>query len=164
MSSSSTTNQLSRLVYASRAQRLFSMDDFMVILRKSRDNNQRNGVTGVLAYGDCHFMQILEGSRRAVSQTYSRITQDARHTNVELIDFSGCSERYFADWSMQHQCVRQDILSKIGIQSPFRPHNWTADRCIHFAIQYSVLLSNSAKDNEATLQMVEASCNAATIS
>jgi hypothetical protein len=151
MSSTNKTGQLSRLVYASRSGFSLSMDEFLTILHKSRDNNQRNGVTGVLAYGDRHFMQILEGNRRLVSQTYSRIIQDTRHSKVELLDFSGCSERYFSDWSMQHQCVRKDILAKMGIEEPFRPQNWTADKCIHFAIRYSTLLNTPL--NEADFQL-----------
>jgi hypothetical protein len=153
MPSPSAVDTLSRLIYASRAQRLFSMHEFMDILRKSQENNLQNGLTGVLAYGDGHFMQTIEGDRRLVSQTYSRIVKDDRHCDVELLEFSGCSERYFSAWSMQHQCVRTDILTRLGIQEAFRPHHWTADKCIHFAIRYSMLLNASPDENSAKLQL-----------
>lgn len=152
MSSNNIINQLSRLVYASRAERLFFLDEFMAILEKSRDKNRQSGITGVLAYGDGYFMQILEGERRAVSQTYSRITRDSRHHQIELLDFSRCSERHFADWSMQHQCVRRDILDQLQVEGAFRPHDWTAEKCIDFAIRYSALLQPPANEQQANSQ------------
>ncbi len=153
MLSTGAVDTLSRLIYASRAQRLFSMHEFMDILRKSQEKNLQNGLTGVLAYGDGYFMQIIEGDRRLVSQTYSRIVNDDRHCDIELLDFSGCTERYFAAWSMQHQCVRTDILTQLGIQGAFRPHHWTADKCIQFAIRYSMLLNTLPNDSPGIPQL-----------
>jgi len=45
-----------------------SQDDLEEILRTSRENNARLGITGMLLYGNNTFVQILEGEDKAVSK------------------------------------------------------------------------------------------------
>ena len=93
---------LVRLLYASRAAGSVNADALAAILKRSKDNNPRVGVTGVL----CHcanaklFLQVLEGGRNAVSGLYNRIAQDPRHHDVALLSYQEIGERSFASWSM----------------------------------------------------------------
>ena len=93
---------LVRLMYASRAAESVDADALAVILRQSKENNPRSGVTGVLCF--CSnariFLQVLEGGRGAVSAVYNRIAQDARHAEVVLLSYEEIGERSFASWSM----------------------------------------------------------------
>jgi Sensors of blue-light using FAD len=93
---------LVRLMYASRAAASVDADALAAILRQSKENNPRSGVTGVLCF--CSnarvFLQVLEGGRGAVSAVYNRIAQDPRHADVVLLSYEEIGERSFASWSM----------------------------------------------------------------
>ena len=91
---------LVRLMYASRAAAAVNHDELLAILRKSKVNNPRHGVTGVLCYSGGIFLQVLEGGRSAVNHLYNRIAADSCHTDVELLSYEEIGERRFAGWSM----------------------------------------------------------------
>ncbi|HEX4234650.1 MAG TPA: BLUF domain-containing protein [Caldimonas sp.] len=93
---------LVRLLYASRAASSVDADAVAAILRRSKENNQKAGVTGVLCFcANSHiFMQVLEGGRNAVSKLYNQIAQDARHADVALLSYEEIGERSFASWAM----------------------------------------------------------------
>ena len=93
---------LVRLMYASRAVPAVDQEELQSILRQSKANNPKLGVTGVLCacFDSRVFMQVLEGGRAAVNQLYHRIAVDPRHTDVELLAYDEISERRFAGWSM----------------------------------------------------------------
>ena len=91
---------LVRLVYASRAKATLTPAQFDDILAVSRRNNQANGITGVLCTNTFIFLQMLEGGRKEVSETYNRIASDPRHQDVQLLHFEEIMSRKFADWSM----------------------------------------------------------------
>lgn len=91
---------LVRLMYASRAVPTVDHDELIAILRKSKANNPRHGVTGVLCYSAGIFLQVLEGGRGAVNHLYNRIAADPRHTQVELLSYEEIGERRFAGWAM----------------------------------------------------------------
>ncbi|MBK7061921.1 MAG: BLUF domain-containing protein [Rubrivivax sp.] len=91
---------LVRLMYASRAAAAVNHDELLAILRKSKVNNPRHGVTGVLCYSGGIFLQVLEGGRSAVNHLYNRIAADVRHTQVELLSYEEIGERQFAGWAM----------------------------------------------------------------
>jgi hypothetical protein len=91
---------LVRLLYASRAVPTVDQDELLAIVRKSKANNAKLGVTGVLCFSEGIFMQVLEGGRSAVNALYARIAADQRHTQVELLLYQEIGERRFAGWSM----------------------------------------------------------------
>ena len=91
---------LVRLMYASRAVPAVDQEELLAILKKSKANNPKAGVTGVLCFSEGIFMQVLEGGRAAVNQLYNRIAADARHSDVVLLHYEELAERRFAGWSM----------------------------------------------------------------
>ena len=93
---------LVRLMYASRAVPAVDQEELLVILKKSKANNPKLGITGVLCmcFDARVFMQVLEGGRSAVNQLYTRIAIDPRHSDVELLAYEEIGERRFAGWSM----------------------------------------------------------------
>jgi Sensors of blue-light using FAD len=91
---------LVRLMYASRAVPAVDQEELVAILKKSKVNNPKAGVTGVLCFSEGIFMQVLEGGRTAVNQLYNRIAADSRHGDVVLLHYDEIAERRFAGWSM----------------------------------------------------------------
>ncbi|WP_207485923.1 BLUF domain-containing protein [Arenibaculum pallidiluteum] len=88
------------LVYVSAATRPMGEDDLLALLRQSRRNNERTGVTGLLLYMEGRFMQALEGEQDTVLALYRRIAMDARHRGVTTLIKFAIPARSFPDWSM----------------------------------------------------------------
>lgn len=70
------------------------------ILRVSRVNNDRAGVTGALMLYDDWFAQVLEGPETTVRTLFDRIKGDQRHDSVELDETVAAGARLFGRWSM----------------------------------------------------------------
>jgi len=94
-----------RLVYISERNMSAGLN-VQQILKTSRINNSRVGVTGFLMYDGTHFTQALEGTRNNVTHTYNRIVHDPRHTNLHLISCADVKDRLFPHWSM---CLREGV-------------------------------------------------------
>jgi Sensors of blue-light using FAD len=91
---------LVRLLYASRMDASVNPEALSAILRSSRANNPKVGVTGVLCCSHGIFMQSLEGGRTVVSKLFQKIATDKRHHDVVLLSYDEISERRFAGWAM----------------------------------------------------------------
>jgi len=89
-------------MYASRAVPAVDQEELLAILKKSKSNNARSGVTGALCMCPTErvFMQVLEGGRSAVNTLYLRIVADPRHADVVLLSYEEIEERRFAGWAM----------------------------------------------------------------
>ena len=70
------------------------------ILQKSRDNNARDGVTGLLYFDGKRFLQVIEGEDAAIARTYARIQKDPRHRAVVILSDRTVDDRDFGEWSM----------------------------------------------------------------
>lgn len=70
------------------------------ILTVAQALNVDNDITGALAYGDGHFIQVLEGPAASVLSTMDRIRADGRHHVLSVIGPSPISYRTFPDWCM----------------------------------------------------------------
>lgn len=91
---------LVRLLYASCPKVALTPDVIDGILEQSRLHNVPHGITGMLCFNDDFFIQVLEGSRRNVSEVYNRIAADPRHSEVQILIFEEIAERRFANWTM----------------------------------------------------------------
>lgn len=91
---------LVRLLYASRAAKNLDSAGLASIVKQSKANNPKIGVTGVLCFSDGIFLQVLEGGRNAVSGIYNCIASDPRHTDVVILHYEEITERHFAGWAM----------------------------------------------------------------
>ena len=88
------------LVYVSSATALFSESELDDILLKSRENNARSSISGMLLYKDGNLMQVLEGEESAVRALYAKIMADDRHKGHMILWDGYNSARQFSDWSM----------------------------------------------------------------
>jgi hypothetical protein len=71
------------------------------ILSKSRINNRRDGLVGVLYFGDSCFFQCLEGNEAAVDALYERLQSDNRHKDIKLLSRKVITALSYADWAMK---------------------------------------------------------------
>ena len=122
---------LVQIIYISRStsapvQPGKGVDPFVArILAKSRSNNRKNGLVGVLYFGDGCFFQCLEGEEEAVDTLYAKLLRDPRHQDLKIISRKAISERSFGDWSMKYVPVERamtKLLHSSGIHAfdPYR--------------------------------------------
>lgn len=107
------------LVYVSAAVHRMPHEELVALLRQSRDNNARLGITGMLLHKDGNFMQALEGPAAAVEELSRKIQSDPRHHHVMILIQGPLGQRNFDGWSMGFQNI--DLLSDQDRQnvSPF---------------------------------------------
>ena len=105
-----------RLVYMSQAIKPYSTDELMALLRKARQNNSANDITGVLLYFNECFVQVLEGKEEIVNATFQRIKKDTRHTNVTELEREYIKARQFPDWSMGFEEVDAKQFADLNIE------------------------------------------------
>ena len=88
------------LAYLSSASGALSAGEVNDILAVSRDNNARDGITGLLCHYDGSFLQFLEGEPETVGRTFARIGRDPRHGGLIEVYRKSISERAFGAWTM----------------------------------------------------------------
>jgi hypothetical protein len=97
------------------------------ILAKSRANNRRNGLVGVLYFGDGCFFQCLEGEEAAVATLYAKLEQDPRHRDLKVISRATIAAPTFHDWTMKYVPIEEDLaalLRRHGMTS-FDPYKFS---------------------------------------
>ena len=72
------------------------------ILSTSRTNNRRNGLVGMLYYGDGCFFQCVEGDRLKVQSLYKTLLKDPRHRELKMVASESIKRLSFPDWSMKY--------------------------------------------------------------
>ena len=88
--------EIRRIIYTSRAV----ASDLIGTLSVSRANNGLDGITGLLLARAGQYVQVLEGPPQSVSDTFSRIRRDSRHSDITILADTLEKERIFADWAM----------------------------------------------------------------
>jgi Sensors of blue-light using FAD len=110
---------LIQLIYASTP---FGFDNSTLnkILSVARRNNARDQISGALVCRADLYLQMLEGSRSAVTATFHKIMNDDRHLNIALVGCYDVKTRLFPEWSMR--------------DDPARSWMWTQDQIADGAI------------------------------
>lgn len=141
---------LHRLIYLSYAAPNVEYPDLLDIMQKSERNNSAAAITGMLCYGDSMFLQILEGDRKLVSQTYNRISNDKRHYDSELIEFTEAENRLFGGWSMHlvqldnfMQGKIRHILTKYSSSTHQALGSMNARQSLSFMVESSALFAQA---------------------
>ena len=124
--------QLFRIIYISRSTftptRLNAGIEPNVarILAKSRINNRRNGLVGVLYFGDGCFFQCLEGEQSAIDILYARLQSDERHKDIKLLSREPLSALSYTDWAMKYVPLENEMtrLLKEGGLKSFDPYRF----------------------------------------
>ena len=109
------------------------------IIEACRRNNPPLGVTGALLFNQTYFAQVLEGDRKAVTETFCRIANDPRHTDLVILEARPIERRRFADWSMGFvsSAAAEEVHRRYCISSQFNPAKMTADSLLGFMEELS---------------------------
>ena len=106
-----------QLVYISSARNLICNDICADILAKSRTNNLRNNISGLLVASQRRFLQTFEGPTDSVRNTYERIRSDPRHYACVLLGERNLDERQFGNWAMGYSAGGRDAPEEAGLVS-----------------------------------------------
>ena len=88
------------LLYCSQATQPFGEEQLADLLEHSLLHNEKQQITGLLCYGNGHFVQVLEGGAPEVEAVFARIARDRRHHQVHVLSCGVGPARRFADWRM----------------------------------------------------------------
>ncbi|QRE73055.1 BLUF domain-containing protein [Methylobacterium aquaticum] len=95
----SKRSSLIHLIYFSRAQlsaepkeRARQVND---IARHAQKKNEFSVITSLLIVDQGYFIQILEGERMSVQDTFQRISGDIRHRDVHIVEWREIAKREF---------------------------------------------------------------------
>jgi len=103
---------LYQLSYISAAAPRFDLTKMPELLHKSRLNNQKVGLTGMLLYANGTFLQVLEGREAAITDRFDAIEQDTRHCWIVRLRYEAIEQRVFRKWSMLwHACRPNDEIA-----------------------------------------------------
>lgn len=130
---------LTRLIYASTITENFASTSLEDILKVGRINNTNNGITGMLCFNNKYFIQCLEGSRKAVNDTYNKILTDERHTDIMLLEYSQIDERVFSDWCMG--CIPKSkftdpLILKFSASIDFNPYDMSSSSVYQLLLEF----------------------------
>lgn len=129
---------LFRLTYYSvnavQTQESSLQQELKTILLSSQRNNPPLGVSGALIFNYTYFAQVLEGDRKAVTETFCRIARDPRHTDIVILEAKPINERLFEEWNMAFVggVMAETHLRKFGTSVQFKPEKMQADSLIGF--------------------------------
>lgn len=101
------------LLYTSSSTREANHELLDAILQTARANNSRLGITGMLLFNEGSFVQLLEGDKEKVQETFSKISKDPRHYNIEVVIEASVNNRYFPNWQMGFKWLEKDDLKRI---------------------------------------------------
>jgi len=73
---------------------------FDLLCAQASVNNVRDEITGILCQQHGSFLQVLEGPRVTVEDTFIRIVTDPRHQALSLLSRRLLTRREFGEWAM----------------------------------------------------------------
>lgn len=110
---------LAHVIYTSAVAPGLDTTQLESILRASRVNNARRGLTGMLLAAEGTFFQVLEGDQATLRPLFAIIKADARHSGVTMIIQEPIAARTFGDWTMGFAEISPVELANIDGLSDF---------------------------------------------
>ncbi len=113
-----------RLLYASTVAEDFDPADLDDILQTARTRNAAEGISGVLFFNTSHFIQCIEGSRKAINSLYNDMQTDPRHHDLVIMSYRDIEQRMFSGWEMayiQPGEISEEILESHSMPPGFNP-------------------------------------------
>lgn len=127
---------LLRMMYTSQTVGDPPLAEIENLIRRAAAWNAQRGLTGYLAYGTQHFLQVLEGDRTEVNRVYhERIVVDPRHRHLAVIAVDNVSSRIFVDWPMGFGHItreHQRLLATYFPHGELQPLFATPAGCLEF--------------------------------
>ncbi len=135
-------SELMQLVYVSSLslKGRLSSSLFVDLGKHARAYNTKHGITGILCYGNGHFLQCIEGEKAKVLALQQRIFSDERHKNMKVLLLKAIDQRSFMDWRMRSLFLERWLwspdtkqqASQLAVFLPFKPYDWEPKRTQDF--------------------------------
>ena len=110
---------ITSILYVSSATSLFPEAALAALLRRCREKNARQEITGMLLHKNGNFMQVLEGPEAMVRQALKTICADPRHFGIMKLLDREVPQREFAEWTMAFRNLDDPALRSIAGYSEF---------------------------------------------
>ena len=134
---------LFQLIYVSTMLKL-GVDAFPAILESSVRNNRNNDVTGMLLYADGGVLQVIEGEKDKVLETFRIVQRDPRHCGILVLMEEDIPERQFSSWSMGFKHLTEAELNECPTGSDvFQGHHDQIDALVLKGYARTILKSFS---------------------
>jgi len=82
------------------------------ILEAAVRNNPQRGITGMMLVADGNILQVLEGEKAAVLETFRAVESDRRHSGVFVLIEHDIAARQFSSWSKGFKHLSKSDLDK----------------------------------------------------
>ena len=135
------------LVYVSAGTHLFSDEELEALLAKSRENNSKLNITGILLYSEGNFIQAIEGKKEDIDYLFNKISLDPRHRFIIKLYQKPITERMFSEWSMGLRKVNKSGLSLVPGLSDFMEDNTSSEILKNNSSAVTQLLLSFKKNN-----------------
>ena len=89
-----------QVIYTSRATVRLDKEGLQKMVAAASRRNRANGVTGMLYATEDAYIQVLEGSDKAVLLIYAAILRDDRHDDIRTVVIRPIEHRDFPSWNM----------------------------------------------------------------
>ena len=89
------------LTYTSVAADSVGSEEMLQIIELSVKNNIRDDLTGFLIFADNRFFQLIEGTESAIDNLLSKLRDDKRHSDIEILNRRAVEGRTFPKWKMK---------------------------------------------------------------
>lgn len=122
------------------------------ITGRSKDNNSKSDITGMLFYHNGRFIQALEGETEALEELMAVLENDARHENIQRIVDQAIKKRAFDEWSMGSLDLSEDVSidpdELIRIRDAYKKHLLVDSKLM--VELYKAMLAMGARDADAS--------------
>ncbi len=97
------------------------------ILLKSRTNNAKNNIVGVLYFSNNCFFQCIEGEQSAIEALYEKLLQDPRHKDLKVIIKQSIDSISFSKWTMKYVPLEPKMMEllKLNGYQKFDPYSFS---------------------------------------
>jgi len=99
-----------QLNYHSKSVPGLELEDLENILETAITANSACNISGCLVYHKGSFVQILEGNKKDVLDTFDKIKNDARHSLITLLWENQVDSRCFSEWHMAYHRPEDENL------------------------------------------------------
>lgn len=90
----------SSITYQSKATARATAADLRELAWKAKTRNRDLGITGMLLYDRGRFFQTLEGPAQSLKTIWGSISEDPRHTQIEILSEHIVPARLFGAWDL----------------------------------------------------------------
>lgn len=105
--------QLFQLIYKSKKQPSFPVENLSKFTETIRKRNKARGITGVLLFDGQYFLQVLEGTDKSLTQLISEIETDKRHDEITIILKEPIMQREHPNWGMRLITTSGSLLNPL---------------------------------------------------